>query len=401
MRTKLIIGLLTLLFVGCHNFHMEKRHYRKGYHLHSSVKPKADKGKDSNQAIISKENEISKAEIPSTNEPFNSFGIDNHIENEHVESDSLNKQSQEVVNSYAVNDNSQNATSWNHAANSTKEETQHENGELRSRERGSSFSMLYFLLALVVPIGFLNKRAERISRWSVKNVAKSRWLIAFGIIVVLFISMLLGHLFRFSVAPWMLFFSLGMVLFSIGGYYFSNRNRDDSKIDINGRKSYRGRLFFANLFNVSTSFGAFALGTKGFLAGSIRLSNWNLSDGFINTPTIASVSPDEEIQSLIFGVKALLILTLVVLLLLLATLSCYIWCTSNLAIALTVFVGGLALILTGFILTIRKLNYIRKQNNENEEVFNKRKLLLTITTFLLLLIIIAAMIGFVLIILAL
>lgn len=392
-KIRLILFLIPLILVSCHNFHIEKRQHRKGFHLQSKRIPKqAEKvSKNSTLHALKAENEVVEDsalsvhvshDIAFTNESPKLNVTDSKPDlnqgNERTTPEKLSNENQLILTEYQPTDN-------------TKENVQVEaNRGVNHDNRTNNNALYYFLLAVIVPFGFLNKKTENISRWAASNVIKTRIIIAVGVVAVLFISVLLGHLLRYSVAPWMIFFSLGLLLFSIIGYFISTKKQSNT---INTRKSYRERLFFSNLFNVSAGFNAFALGTKGLLAGVLGSSNWNFFQGWLFAPTLSEFAPDDEIQALVKSVKVMLIILLVFLLILIAILSCYLYCTYGAAIGTIVLVGGVLITLLGFILGILALQKISKSTHTDDAIFKKRKTRLTIALFSLLTLFILAMIG--------
>lgn len=393
-KTSLLFFLIPLVVVSCHNFHIEKRQHRKGFHLQSKSLPK-----QASEAPVHSTIDALKVEkevvMDSTLSLQVSHDIDYTIESPKLQiTDSKPKPLQGIERTPLLdklsNENQLSLTE-HHPSHKTKVSIDNEVNREVDKEKGTNNNALYyFLLAVIVPFGFLNKKTENISRWAASNVIKTRIIIAVGVVAVLFISVLLGHLLRYSVAPWMIFFSLGLLLFSIIGYFISTKKQSNT---INTRKSYRERLFFTNIFNVSAGFNAFALGTKGLLAGVLENANWNFLQGWLFAPTISEFTPDDEIQALVKSVKIMLILLLVFLLILIAILSCYLYCSYGAAIGTIVLVGGVLITVLGFTLGILALKKIRKSTHTDDDVFRKRKIRLTIALFSLLTLFILAMIG--------
>ena len=393
-KLSLFFALIPLILVSCHNFHFEKRQHRKGYHLHANAKPKQSDKTTIDSVNTTNKRTLSKSNALTLQTPRNLSNSNADVELNTIESTIPQAQDYQTIHPGKLSIDNQSISPDELSENNvTKISKSEGNRSGEKNEKRNNNALYYFLLAIIVPFGFLNKKTERISRWATHNVVKTRLIIAVGVVAVLLISALLGHLVRYSVAPWMIFFSVGMILFSVVGYFISNKKRNGSTKSLNTRKLYRERLFFTNLFNVSAGFSAFALGTKGLLTGALGSANWNFITGWIYAPSMSTFGPDDEIQSLVKSIKILLILLLVFFLILIAILSCYLYCSYGAAIGTIVLVGGVLITVLGFALAILALKRIGNTTHTDDATFKKRKIRLTIALFLLLTLLLLAMIG--------
>lgn len=300
--------------------HIEKRKFRKGFHISWNKKQRSPQKEIPDQTLVSSSKKEG-FEVKSTQRKIaeakpdvtqNEVSLIKPLSNKTTSSNNTMLKGQEKKEISSVK-----------SLSAQKEK------RTKKNEGSNHSGYLYLLAALGIPILAINKKRNYdLSSWASENQQKARWIIGAGTATAFLSSYFVGRLWHFDIPEHSL--PIALVLGGTGGatYLLSRSNR--------------GRITGGMMLNLAANFGSFTLGTM--------------------RPTLESESPYIMHPALMVFLTLALILLLIGSSYLIAALSCTIACNGYGFAAAAVLIGGLYLVAFLFMLAI--LNVYRKKGDE-------------------------------------
>lgn len=331
MRSISILLLLAIL-AGCSNLRIEKRRFRKGFHIHWTKKQRSNSKKEDYTFKKTNESYSDSLHVAmlETNAPRKIKTPKEHS----INPTKPLKTSKSKRNTHKTTPHKQQTVIAKETPSKTIKKTvpQTLSPLKKQKEHSSYLALLFFALAGVTPLFMFNSKNHKHSVWAAKNPRKARRRIAGLQVGILSISALLGEMLHLPISQ-----EMGIIAGTTAGLSFVAANYSKKK-NVFGQN--RTRLFFMNLFNFSGAFGAFSLGNSGIFSNPSRILDWSATSG------ITEMAPGDHDGPFVLptGVAVTLFVLLIVLLILMAgytiILACALTCIDQILLALLVAFSG-------------------------------------------------------------
>jgi hypothetical protein len=313
---------------------MEKRKYRKGFHISWNKRQKTEKTGDKTEYLVANQPEKDrKSAINSTHPDQKSLTAAWNEEKSSV-THSIQKGSSE-------NGNNQQHVNLEDKTDSNSSLHTMRISELEKSKKNTTkhSGYLYLLTAMATPfLAFNKKRNYKLASWANSDQRNAQWIIGISTTIAFFSSYLLGRILNVEVPEQTL--PAALALAGTGGaLYFAS-------------KSLNGRVSGSMLLNSGAYFGTFTLGAMHVMQEP-------------ESPYVMSTG-------LIILFTFLLSLGLVISWYLIAGLSCTIACNGYGIAAVAVLLGGA--FLTSFLFMLGILNVYRKKDQVEQSFVKKAAL---------------------------
>lgn len=355
MRSISILLLLAIL-TGCSNLRIEKRRFRKGFHVHWTKKQRSSSKKQ--DYSLKKTNEFNPDSLNVATLETNAA---QKIKTPEKQSIIPIRKRQKVKSNRKIYKASQHRKQTTlaqetTAARSKKASIEQSSPLQKQKERSSYLALLFFTLAGVAPLLMFNSKNHKHSVWAAKNPRKARHRIAGLQLGILSVSALMGEILHLPISQ-----EMGIIAGTTAGLSYVALNLSKKK-NVFGQN--RTRLFFMNLFNFSGAFGAFSLGNIGVLSNPSRILNWSATSGMTELP------PNDHDGPFVLptAVAVILLVLLIILLVFMAgytiILACALTCIDQIILALLVAFSGSV---TFTFLSIVSVKSIFKRKSDADE----------------------------------
>lgn len=316
MKNSISILFLTSILISCSTFHVEKRHYRSGYHI-SWLKnykgiPFSSKDKIPKELTL---NEHTQNNFP---DKYESVEKQPEIDILNDEKDALlRSDNKPAIISKVFRESEIRLIDTISDADEFQIKCSDHKITENAPEKKNSHGLYFFLFALIIPfIKYTNNRLYTISKWASTHKSEAQLLLAILSVFGIGSSYLLGTLSPFETNESLLYGSLTTGLIGIGIFKLKNTEKD----------SYLRKRKALVLLNLSTFSAAFHFGTQ-----NVHLYKNVLEDN----------NPDYVLNPvLVFLLTAFLIVLVIACIIGLVYLSCALACSGMGALALVTLFGG-------------------------------------------------------------
>ncbi len=344
MKKGILLTLLLSFLFSCSTVHIEKRRFRKGFHVSWNKNKQSNEEKGHEDAVFKNEN-TGNASATKTIQLQSVEKKSIKVKPEKVRLKSVKKTTniKNRSNQFKRKPTSKTKIDSGEDRSTTSRNKEHRLKEDVSKKNKSALYYL-FLLGLVPLIAFQKKSGFKLSRWASKNKTKAQVLVGVSTFLAVASSFGLGNILQWQTSSAMLVAPVSLVAASV--FINAKKVGKDSRL-------FKNRFSYT-LLNVGTTFGSFFAGT--------------------NLPALLS-SPGYSEDPMILhpAVSVILILLLTILLVIalygVAVLSCAIACNGAGVLAVIVLLGGVFLAL--FLASLGYVNTFRRESERGKSFAGK------------------------------
>lgn len=347
MKKIVVLGLLISFLFSCSILSVDKRRYRKGFHVSWNKNIQKSEPLEKGEKIVQQELVASNdqtTESSSSGRMKSTLKVRSEVVLAKDEKRNSIKKSRIVYyksrKEVAKKQNVYKVISKNQKKTKTKVRC------LEQKEQQTS-ALYYFLLSGIVPfIALQRKRGYTAAKWASENKLKAQGALALGSFAAVFSSFFLGNILQWETSGAML---LAPASLMTAGLLINAQKHK-------GNRLLKNRLSIS-LLNIGTTFG-------GFFAGA-NIPSLLSVPGEVDDPTILNPAG-------VFALTILLIVFIAAGLYLVAILSCSIACGGSGILALVVLFGGSYLVL--FLGLLGFANVYRRESQKGESMIGKSAL---------------------------
>ncbi len=344
MKKVILLALLFSFLFSCSTMHIEKRRYRKGFHVSWNANKQSNQEKGHEDALFNKE-------ITDNASATNTIQLQS-IEKKSIkvtpENDKVKRIKNAINTKYRSKKFRRKPTSQAKIDSGKEESTtiKAKKHQLKKDVSTKNKSAIYylFLLGLVPLIAFQKKSGLKISRWASQNKTKARVLVGVSTFLAVASSFGLGNISQWQTSNVMLVAPALLVAASL----FINAKKVGKE-----SRLFKNRFSFT-LFNLGTTFGSFYAGAS--------------------VSALLSVSENTEDPMILNAFTAIILVILLSILLVvalygLAALSCTIACSGYGIAAVAVMIGGSFLLL--YLASLGYANIFRRESERGKSFSGK------------------------------